>query len=114
MTYNQNDAEGTSIAFVNCGLFYAALLIYEIIFRILSKKPLDVSALNDLPSMSVEEFENRICRGEQLVLLGNLILDISKFKLCHPAGAFSLERCVGRDISKYFDGGYSLENDLAI
>ena len=28
----------------------------------------------------------------------------------HPGGKFSLKANVGRDISKYFHGGYSLEN----
>lgn len=28
----------------------------------------------------------------------------------HPGGTFSLEQNIGRDISKFFHGGYSLEN----
>ena len=28
----------------------------------------------------------------------------------HPAGTFLLEKNIGRDVSKYFDGGYIMEN----
>ena len=32
----------------------------------------------------------------------------------HPGGSFSLKHNVGRDISKFFHGGYSLENIDAV
>ena len=48
--------------------------------------------------------------GEKLVILDNMVLDISKFMEEHPGGRFSLEHNVGEDISKFFYGGYSLEN----
>ena len=35
---------------------------------------------------------------------------MGKFLDEHPGGKFSLEANIGRDISKYFHGGYSLEN----
>jgi len=41
-----------------------------------------------------------------------MVLDISKFILHHPGGKFVLLQNVGRDISKFFYGGYSLENNL--
>ena len=31
----------------------------------------------------------------------------------HPAGKFLLEKNIGRDISKFFDGGYSLEDKVS-
>jgi cytochrome b involved in lipid metabolism len=39
-----------------------------------------------------------------------MVLDISWFKDEHPGGKFSIEMNKGRDVSKYFYGGYSLEN----
>lgn len=39
-----------------------------------------------------------------------MILDVSWFKDEHPGGKFSIEMNKGRDVSKYFYGGYSLEN----
>ncbi|CDW78413.1 cytochrome b5-like heme steroid binding domain containing protein [Stylonychia lemnae] len=56
------------------------------------------------------EFKKRVAGGEQLVILDDLVLDISKFKLSHPGGKFLLDYNIGRDISKFFYGGYTLEN----
>ena len=41
-----------------------------------------------------------------------MVLDISKFIDHHPGGKFSLVQNIGRDISKFFYGGYSLENNF--
>ena len=44
-----------------------------------------------------------------MVLLDDLVLDISKFKFEHPGGTFLIEHHIGYDISKFFYGGYTLE-----
>lgn len=44
------------------------------------------------------------------MILDDLILDVSGFKKTHPGGKFVLEHNIGRDISKFFYGGYTLEN----
>lgn len=59
--------------------------------------------------ISQSEFDNRLKRGEQLVVLDNLVLDVSRFKNNHPGGRFLLEYNVGKDISKYFYGCYIME-----
>jgi Cytochrome b5-like Heme/Steroid binding domain len=43
------------------------------------------------------------------VLLDDLILDVSQFKFEHPGGSFLLHSNIGRDISKFFYGGYTFE-----
>lgn len=43
------------------------------------------------------------------MVVDDLVLDISKFKGSHPGGKFVLEYNVGRDVSKFFYGGYTLE-----
>ena len=48
--------------------------------------------------------------GKKLVILDDMILNVSRFLENHPGGRFSLDHNVGRDISKFFYGGYSLEN----
>jgi len=45
------------------------------------------------------EFEERVANGEQLVILDDMVLDISDFKGDHPGGQFLIEHCIGRDIS---------------
>jgi len=41
-----------------------------------------------------------------------MVLDLARFVTHHPGGKFNLVQNVGRDISKFFYGGYSLENNL--
>jgi len=48
-------------------------------------------------SVSGEEFEERVRNGEQLVLLDDLVLDVSDFKADHPGGQFTIEHLIGRD-----------------
>jgi cytochrome b involved in lipid metabolism len=43
-------------------------------------------------------------------VLDDMVLDISDFINTHPGGKFSLSHNIGKDISKFFYGGYSLEN----
>jgi cytochrome b involved in lipid metabolism len=64
--------------------------------------------------MTREEFAERVTDGEQLVILDDMVLDVSKFKPNHPGGKFVLEFNVGRDVSKFFYGGYTLENSLGM
>jgi cytochrome b involved in lipid metabolism len=47
-------------------------------------------------------------------VLDDLVLDISSFKLSHPGGKFVLEYNVGRDVSKFFYGGYTLETSSGL
>jgi hypothetical protein len=44
--------------------------------------------------------------GKNLVTIDNLVLDLGSFAIIHPGGKFALQRSVGRDISKYFYGGF--------
>ena len=60
--------------------------------------------------MSVQEFSDRVKKGDKLVLLDDLVLDLGDYINNHPGGKFAMEANIGRDVSKYFYGGYSLEN----
>ncbi len=51
-----------------------------------------------------------ISRGEKLVLLDDMVLDVTKFRSEHPGGQFLIDFHIGRDVSKFFYGGYVLEN----
>lgn len=60
--------------------------------------------------MNALEFEEEMVKGKnEFVILDDLVLDVSQFKDSHPGGKFLLERMRGRDVSKFFHGGYSLE-----
>lgn len=60
--------------------------------------------------MTINEFKMKISTGAQYVLIDDLVLDVTKFKLNHPGGKFVIEYNVGRDLSKFFYGGYIMEN----
>jgi cytochrome b involved in lipid metabolism len=55
------------------------------------------------------EFEERLHKGEQLVILEDLVLDISEYKEDHPGGQFLVEHLIGRDITQFFYGSTILE-----
>lgn len=60
--------------------------------------------------ISQGEYYMRVEGGEQLVILDDLVLDVSEYQWTHPGGWFVIGFNIGRDISKFFYGGYSLEN----
>lgn len=64
--------------------------------------------------ITLEDFDALLKKGEKLVILDDLVLDIRWFMGEHPGGLFTLEHNVGRDISKFFYGGYSLENQSKV
>lgn len=39
-----------------------------------------------------------------------MVLNVGDYMSAHPGGKFVLQHNVGRDISKFFYGGYTLEN----
>lgn len=49
-----------------------------------------------------------ITRGDKLVILDDMVLDVRNFHWEHPGGQFLIDFHIGRDISKYFYGGYIL------
>lgn len=47
--------------------------------------------LDNQPVISEDEFEQKIKNGERLVILDNLVLDLTNYELFHPGGKFLLE-----------------------
>ena len=47
-----------------------------------------------------------------MVILDDLVLDVTEFMDNHPGGKFLLEHNKGRDISKFFYGGYAMDGNL--
>jgi cytochrome b involved in lipid metabolism len=48
-----------------------------------------------------------LINGDKLVILDDLIIDVSKYTQTHPGGEEVITSNIGRDISKFFYGGYS-------
>ena len=59
----------------------------------------------------MEQVAAMVAAGKKLVLLDNLVLDLNGFERVHPGGKFNLTHNLGRDISKFFYGGYQLVNE---
>ena len=59
----------------------------------------------------VDEFEKMVENGRKLVIIDNYVLDLGEWSGFHPGGKFTIEKTVGRDISKFFYGGYQLINE---
>jgi len=62
--------------------------------------------------ITLQEFEERLRKGEKLMILDDLVLDVSEFEKYHPGGRFVINHTVGTDIAKFFYGGYCLEDNL--
>ena len=56
--------------------------------------------------ISVAEFEKCIKEGRNLAIIDNLVIDYGEYHMFHPGGRFTLTKTIGRDISKFFYGGY--------
>jgi Cytochrome b5-like Heme/Steroid binding domain len=55
-----------------------------------------------------------IARGDKLVILDDMVLDVINFRWEHPGGQFLIDFHIGHDISKYFYGGYVLEHSTGM
>lgn len=96
-------------------VFCILVVIFEAIYRIRNRYSL---GLVNTPSerngkskkMSVSTVNALVNEGRKLVIFDNLVLDLNGFEKIHPGGKFNLIHNLGRDISKFFLGGYTLIN----
>mmetsp|Transcript_14914 Transcript_14914/g.20212 ORF Transcript_14914/g.20212 Transcript_14914/m.20212 type:complete len:172 (+) Transcript_14914:377-892(+) len=108
-SYASNRAIETVLHYVSFGFFVVLLAAMEVWHQVfLAKQPVRFN--EPLNTMSDEEFQMEVQKGKQkLLLLDDLVLDVTLFANSHPGGRFLIEKNVGKDISKYFYGGYSYE-----
>ena len=95
---------------VSAGVFFLIVIVAEINHRLQLRK--DVVYAVPAQTMSKSEFSNNIQNGRKLIILDELVLDVEHFIDQHPGGRFVLQHNIGRDISKFFYGGYQLEGNL--
>ena len=94
----------------------AFALVFEIAFQIWRRRGTrELHVRPDLFQISPEEVRKEVLfRNKNWLILDNLVLDISsslpgsQYINFHPGGRFVLAKNLGRDISKYFYGGYQL------
>lgn len=61
---------------------------------------------NNLPILKIEDVEDSNSK-RKIVLLDNLVCDITDFINSHPGGASNIEPFVGKDISRYLSGTFA-------
>ena len=100
-------------AFYNFYFIIGIVLSSEITYRCWRKTRVNSKfVLNkkyEIP-IALKELELRAARGENLVILENLVLDFSDYAAYHPGGKFLLEKNRGRDITKFYYGAYAIHN----
>jgi len=108
-SYTHNRGIDTVLHYCSIALFVGLFSVMEIWHqRFLRQDPIKFN--EPLNTISEEEFKMEVQKDKQkLVILDDLVLDVTRFADSHPGGRFVIERNVGKDISKYFHGGYSLE-----
>ncbi|KAG5175833.1 hypothetical protein JKP88DRAFT_283324 [Tribonema minus] len=53
-----------------------------------------------IPSLTLEQFNERVGQGEQLLIVNDAILDVSEYMKAHPGGSKLLKESVSRDVTK--------------
>lgn len=103
----------------NLGVIYMPVAIilfaaFEVAYRMKrDAAKYDINLLKKFEGqvMTEAEFEEKIKNGEKLVILDDLVLDVTNYSDNHPGGNFLIDHNVGRDVSKFFHGGHALDNN---
>lgn len=96
------------LMWVSFAFWVCLILVCEVLHQLRLRRQPEFNSSKTL--VTHHEFLEKIKKGEKLVILDDMVVDISGFLLTHPGGRFALQHNIGRDISKFFYGGYTLEN----
>ncbi|TNV83375.1 hypothetical protein FGO68_gene16315 [Halteria grandinella] len=96
------------LGFIHAIVFGGLIFILEIYIRIYRTR--EQRFIKPGNVVTRVEFDQRIGQGETLVILDDLVLDVTDFIYEHPGGSFVLNHLVGQDVSKYFYGGYAMSH----
>ena len=100
-----NESLHNTLKGLNLGGFVTAILIMEVYHQWTLKQKIPF----DKPdrTMTRAEFEENVFEKKmEWIILDDLVLDVTEFKAKHPGGKFVVEHNIGRDVSKFFYGGY--------
>lgn len=110
--YHQNQSLGVGIflSILNLIAFFGLLLVFEFFHRRRMARTDPFTKVQ--ASMTEAEFNRLVSQGRKLVILDEFVVDVQKYIDWHPGGKFLLSHNIGRDVSKFFHGGYALEGNL--
>lgn len=88
------------------------MVTQEVKHQIFTRTDFKMSVKADAPAWNYKDFDQAIKAGRNLCILDSMVLDMTDYVVQHPGGKFVLKINRGRDISKFFYGGYCLEDNL--
>lgn len=116
-TYSHQFLKNYRLLWGSLGLAFSLLLLtvmFEIVFREW-RKPVENFNFQASPNykiaISPAQFNEMVSQGANLVLMNELVLDIQDYGLHHPGGKFIIRNNIGRDISKFYYGAYSIQDN---
>ena len=74
------------------------------------RTPITIDEGGTAKTYTASEIDTLVKEGKKLVVFDNLVLNLNGFENFHPGGKFNLVHNYGRDVSKFFFGGYNLVN----
>ena len=110
------DQQASYLGLISLCTFCLLVIVCEIFYyRVQSKSdmvvetPVEQGAANkNFMVYTSEQIDKGVAAGIPLLLFDNLVLNAAGFEKIHPGGKFAIQQNYGRDISKFFNGGYSL------
>jgi hypothetical protein len=96
--------------YLNGAVFCTIIGLMEIAYRLFNKYSTAELKLDaGTESWSVERIRKEALDDKRhIVVLDNQVLDVDRYDGAHPGGKFVFTKNYGRDISKFFYGGYKL------
>ena len=104
------------VGIISLCTFCLLVMIFECFYRrtnskadmIVGTPSCDRNTGNKIMVQTSEQIDKGVAAGIPLLIFDNLILNLNGYEKLHPGGKFVLKQNFGRDISKFFNGGYSL------
>ena len=102
------------LGFFSFSVFIILVIIFESVYRIRNNYSMrwvpTPTTGKSSQKFTPEQIDAEVRAGRKLVIFDNLVLDLNGYERIHPGGKFRLMHNLGRDISKFFLGGYQLIN----
>ena len=111
------DQQMASAGMISLGAFCLLVMIFECFYRRTNRKT-DMTVKtpesdhnkkgSNCMVYTSDQIDRGVAAGIPLLIFDNLVLNLNGYERLHPGGKFVLKQNFGRDISKFFNGGYSL------